>query len=69
MIEAVSLGKQIKCAERELALRRRVYGRQVDAGRMSEDKAAAEIDAMAAICQTLRKLAQQELQFEPPRRD
>jgi hypothetical protein len=52
----VPLSDQIKCAERELALRRRVYPNWVEAKRMSGKKAEAEIEAMSAIIDTLRSL-------------
>jgi hypothetical protein len=38
-----------ECAKRELAMRRRVYPKWVDSGRMSQDKADHEIAVMAAI--------------------
>lgn len=42
--------------ERELAMRRRVYPRWIDAGRMSSEKAAHEIAVMEQIVEDYRKL-------------
>jgi len=53
----VSIEEQIACVERELALRRRVYPRWVEQGRMAEAKAAHEIGCMEAALDTLRGLA------------
>jgi predicted dithiol-disulfide oxidoreductase (DUF899 family) len=47
----VTLEQQLRCAQNELARRRRVLP-----SRMDEGKAAYEIDAMAAIEQTLLDL-------------
>lgn len=41
--------EKYECAKRELAMRRRVYPKWVDSGRMSQDKANHEIAAMTAI--------------------
>ena len=49
------LEDQIACAERELALRRRVYPKWVDSGRMKPAKAEQEITAMEAIVATLNR--------------
>lgn len=54
--EAVPLDKQIACAKRELAMRKRVYPSWVTAKRMTVFKAEDEIDAMAAIVETLEGL-------------
>lgn len=45
------------CAEREVRQRQRVYARQVELGRMREDKAAIEIAMMQAIAAQLREKA------------
>lgn len=52
----ISLADQIGCIERELALRRRVYGRMVEQGRMTAHKAQREIELMASILDTLNRL-------------
>jgi hypothetical protein len=61
----VSLTEQVQCAERELEKRRRLYPRWVSEGKLNELKAAREIEAMAAICQTLESLHQPELPKSP----
>jgi hypothetical protein len=55
--ESVPLDKQVACAKRELALRKRVYPTWVTAKRMNQFKAEEEIAAMAAIVATLEGLA------------
>jgi hypothetical protein len=46
------------CAEREVRQRQRVYARQVELGRMRQDKADNEIAMMQAIAAHLRKRAE-----------
>lgn len=58
----IPLAQQIRCAERELAMRQRVYPNWVAGGRLSQEKADHEIAAMRAIVETLR--ASQEKQAE-----
>jgi hypothetical protein len=53
----ISIEDQIKAAERELAMRRRVYPRRVDDGKMTPEKSVHEIAAMEAIIETLKGLA------------
>lgn len=52
----VSLPVQLKCAQRELALRKSAYPGWVRAGRLNVFKAEEEITAMAAIVKTLQDL-------------
>jgi hypothetical protein len=52
----VSLDAQIAAAERELAMRRRIYPRLIKAGTMRFEKAVAQAAAMAAIVETLKSL-------------
>ncbi len=52
----VSLKDQLACAQRELALRQRVYPRWVEAGKLKQSIAEEEIRRMAAICETLEDL-------------
>lgn len=52
----VSLPVQLKCAQRELALRRNTYPRLIGAGRMNVFTAEDEIARMAAIVKTLQRL-------------
>ena len=49
---------QIACVEREVRMRHRVYPRWVEAGRMTQAKADAEILAMEAVHATLLSLRQ-----------
>lgn len=51
----VGLLDQIRCVEREIDMRRRVYPRWVDAGRMKQAVADEEIRRMGAVLVTLRK--------------
>lgn len=46
--------EKLAAVERELALRRRVYPRQVEAGRMGADFAEAQISVMAGIAEDYR---------------
>jgi hypothetical protein len=57
MADPIPLDRQVACAKRELALRKRVYPTWVNAKRMNEFKAEEEIAAMAAIVATLEGLA------------
>ncbi len=50
----VSIARQIKCVERELAFRRRVYARRVAEDKMTQPKAADEIACMEAVLATLK---------------
>lgn len=51
---------QLECVEREITMRRRVYPRWVEAGKMTKAKADAEIRTMEAVAETLRGLCQRE---------
>lgn len=52
----VSLDMQLRCAQRELKIRRDVYPAWVRAGRMNKFTAEDEIARMAAIVKTLQNL-------------
>jgi hypothetical protein len=52
----VSIADQIKCVERELALRRNVYPKWVQRGKLTQAKADHELEAMAAVLDTLRRV-------------
>lgn len=52
----ISLPDQIKCVEREIMMRKRVYPAWVDAKRMTEDRAGVEIATMTAALKTLQWL-------------
>lgn len=49
----VSIERQIECVERELVMRRRVYPRFVESGRMTKAQADSEINVMIAVRATL----------------
>ena len=52
----IPLYEQILCARRELALRKKVYGKWVESRKMTMEKASHEIAAMEAIIQTLEQI-------------
>lgn len=53
----VSLNRQIQCVEREIAMRKSVYSRQVASGKMRQSVADLEIGDMQAVLETLRTKA------------
>jgi len=57
---SVSLVEQLRCATRELALRKRVYPRLVANETMLQSTATRERAAMEAIVETLRTLVEAE---------
>lgn len=50
-----TIEQQVKCAKRELALRRAVMPKRVGAGRMTGDEARHEIECQEAIVKTLER--------------
>ena len=56
MSRFISLDDMIRCADREVAMRKRVYPEWVNDGRMSWDKAEHEIECMEAIAEKLKTL-------------
>lgn len=48
--------EKLRCIEREIAFRKRVYPRQVERGRMSIIQADAEMRTMEEIAEHFRKL-------------
>lgn len=50
----VPIAAQIACVQRELRLRNQVYPSLVDAKRLSQDMADAELETMYAVLRTLR---------------
>jgi hypothetical protein len=52
----VPLSEQIRCIEREIGMRHRVFPRWVTAQRMTQKKADEEILAMQAVLETLQKI-------------
>lgn len=53
----VSLEDQIKCVQREIALRHAVYPKRVLDGKMKQEQALYELDAMYAVLETLKEKA------------
>ena len=53
----VPIDAQVKCLQREIAMRQRVYPRWVAAGRMTQAKADEEIATMRAALETVESLA------------
>lgn len=51
----IAIETQVKCARRELALRRVVIPKRVGDGRMKGGEARHEIETMAAIVETLER--------------
>ena len=49
-------GEKLAAIEREIAYRRRLYPRWVDAGKMKFDRAEREIEVMEAIAEDYRRL-------------
>ena len=52
----IPLEAQIKCVEREITYRKRVYARRVSMGRMSEVFADQQVALMRAVLETLKGL-------------
>jgi hypothetical protein len=52
----ISLEDQIKCVQREIGMRERVYPRWVANGKMSPQKADHELEAMQAVLATLQSM-------------
>ncbi len=48
------LAEQIRCVEREIAIREHVYPWRVEAKRMTQSKADTELAAMRAALETLK---------------
>ena len=51
-----TLQQQIQCVDRELAMRMKVYPRQVSTGKMKHDDAEFHISQMRAVLKTLQWL-------------
>lgn len=52
--------EKYNCAKRELAMRKKVYPRWVEAGLMTQQKADQEIACMSAIVEDYRKVCEGE---------
>ena len=59
----ITLHQQIEAVRRELQMRRRVYRRWVETGKLIQSEADYQIAAMEAVLETLKKLDQGELQL------
>jgi hypothetical protein len=55
---------KLKCAQRELALRRSVYPRRVKSGLQTQAEVDRQIDLMAAIVHDYARLVDEETQTE-----
>lgn len=55
--DVVTPEEQVQCVIREIGQRRRVYGRWVEAGKMTAKKADFEIRAMEAVLATVQAAA------------
>lgn len=60
---SIAIHDQIKCVEREIALRRSVYARRVSSGSMTQEASDREIATMEAVLDTLR--AVKKMAFDP----
>lgn len=52
----VPIDEQVRCVEREISMRERVYPRWVEQKRMTEKKADQELEAMRAVLETLHNI-------------
>lgn len=52
----IDLSQQLKCVEREIEMRNRVYPRWVASKKLTQAKADQEIAAMQAVAKTLRSV-------------
>lgn len=57
MTDIITNADKLACAEREVKMRKRVYPRWIEAGKLSLGKAEHEIAAMEAIVADYRALA------------
>jgi hypothetical protein len=60
MTDIITAKDKLRCAERELKFRKRVYPRWIDDGKMSAGAAAHEIACMEAIAEDYRQWAEKE---------
>ena len=59
-MQAVSLDTQIQCVAREIAMRKSAYPKWIFHRRLTQQKADAEIAAMSAVLETLKRVKYQE---------
>lgn len=60
---SVSIEDQIKCVEREIKMRARVYPRFIASGKMTPQGAEKEIENMKAVLETLKKFEKPDSQM------
>lgn len=60
----ITVAEQLKCVEREIGFRKRVYPKWVEAGKMAKIKAEHEIKVMESIKQTLILMPQDQAFLE-----
>jgi len=53
----VPIEAQVRCIEREITMRERVYPRWVESKRLTQRKADEEMEAMRAVLATLQTIA------------
>lgn len=56
-MSTITIDEQIACVRREISMRERVYPRWVESGRLTQQKADAETNAMRAVLATLEGFA------------
>lgn len=66
MSEPITIERQIAAVRREVSMRRRVYPRWIASGKMSQDQADREIEAMVAAQATLEQLRTERQAVETP---
>lgn len=60
MTTPYTLAEQIKCVDREIAMRSTIYPGRVRSNKMTQAKADYELACMREVLRTLQRLAQQE---------
>lgn len=60
MTDVITAADMLRCAERELKMRKGVYPRWIENGRISEGAAAHQLACMEEIVKTLRPLAEKD---------
>ncbi len=60
MTDIITAADKLACAQRELTMRKRVYERWVEEGKMSAGKAAHEIACMEEIVKDMLAMAEKE---------
>lgn len=56
----ISASDKLKCAEREVKMRKKVYPRWIADGRMTDERAKHEIETMEAIAEDYRVQSEKE---------